>query len=104
MNNRIKELREREGLSQTQLAEKINASQQSISQWENHLKEVPMDIVVALSDYFHVTIDYLMCRTNQYCYDDKQFSELNQEIAQLSIRDQRLIKTLIKSMLEENKK
>ena len=99
MNNRIKELREREGLSQTQLAEKINASQQSISQWENH-----MDIAVALSDYFHVTIDYLMCRTNQYCYDDKQFSELNQEIAQLSIRDQRLIKTLIKSMLEENKK
>ena len=68
MNNRIKELREREGLSQTQLAEKINASQQSISQWENHLKEVPMDIAVALSDYFHVTIDYLMCRTNQYCY------------------------------------
>lgn len=48
MNNRIKELREREGLSQTQLAEKINASQQSISQWENHLKEVPMDIAVAL--------------------------------------------------------
>ena len=41
-----------------------------------------MDIAVALSDYFHVTIDYLMCRTNQYCYDDKQFSELNQEIAQ----------------------
>ena len=45
-----------------------------------------------------------MCIRDRYCYDDKQFSELNQEIAQLSIRDQRLIKTLIKSMLEENKK
>ena len=42
-----------------------------------------MDIAVALSDYFHVTIDYLMCRTNQYCYDDKQFSELNQEIVSI---------------------
>lgn len=53
-------LRKKQGLSQEQLAESLNVSRQSISKWEGNVTYPEADKLVALSEYFQVSLDYLM--------------------------------------------
>ena len=57
---KLYELRKKHGLSQEQLAESLNVSRQSISKWEGNVNYPDSDKLIALSDYFHVSLDYLM--------------------------------------------
>ena len=57
---KLYELRKKHGLSQEQLAEVLNVSRQSISKWEGNVNYPDSDKLIALSDYFHVSLDYLM--------------------------------------------
>ncbi len=59
---RIKELREEVGLTQKQLAEAIGSMQRNVSNWEQGTVEPDLATVVALADYFHVTLDELFGR------------------------------------------
>ncbi len=57
---KIYELRKTNKLSQEQLAEKIGVSRQSISKWESGETSPELERVVALSEVFDVTTDYLL--------------------------------------------
>jgi len=59
---RIKEEREREGLSQKELAVKIGVKQNTISQYEKNVKRPSYEILVLLANYFGVSTDYLLGR------------------------------------------
>ncbi len=61
---RIKELREKEKLSQLQLAEKLNLTQQAISLYEKGEREPGIDLINQLADFFGVTTDYLLGKSN----------------------------------------
>lgn len=61
---RLKELRETRHLSQVRLALDLNLSQNSISRYENLEREAGYDILIMLADYFHVSLDYLLGRTD----------------------------------------
>ena len=58
----IKEQREKEGLSQKELAVKIGVKQNTISQYENNVKKPSYKTLVLLADYFEVSTDYLLGR------------------------------------------
>lgn len=58
--NRIKLLREELGLSQAEFANKIGLTQQSISLYEKEERKPSQDVLEALSDFFNVSIDYLL--------------------------------------------
>lgn len=58
--NRIAELRKRNNLSQTELAERLNIAQNTLSQYENELRTPSSRIVLYLADLFGVTPNYLM--------------------------------------------
>ena len=60
LGEKLYELRKKHGLSQEQLAEALNVSRQSISKWEGNINYPDSDKLIALSDYFHVSLDYLM--------------------------------------------
>ncbi len=60
LGEKIYELRKTRGLSQEQLAEVLNVSRQSISKWEGNVTYPESDKLIALSDYFQVSLDYLM--------------------------------------------
>lgn len=65
MTFRLKELREARHLSQVRLAMELNLSQNSISQYENREREAGYETLVAMADYFQVSLDYLLGRTDQ---------------------------------------
>ena len=63
MNNyfseRLRELREENGIGQVELAEKLNVSKGIISLWENGLREPSMYCLISLAKFFNVSIDFL---------------------------------------------
>lgn len=65
MTFRLRELREAWHLSQVRLAMELNLSQNSISRYENREREAGYETLVAMADYFQVSLDYLLGRTDQ---------------------------------------
>lgn len=60
---RLKELREKSGISQLKLAMDLNMNQNSISRYENGVREADYATLIKFADYFNVSIDYLLERT-----------------------------------------
>ena len=60
MVKNLKILRVRAGLSQKQLADIVNVSQQSINKYENHDVEPNIETLSLLADFFETTIDYIV--------------------------------------------
>ncbi len=60
---RLRELRKKRGISQLKLALDLNMNQNSISRYENHEREMDYKTLTMLADYFDVSIDYLLGRT-----------------------------------------
>ena len=57
--NRIKELRKIAGISQTELAKAVGATQRNISYWESNV-EINASYAAKIANYFDVSIDYLL--------------------------------------------
>lgn len=64
-NNKIAELRKERGLSQRQLATKLNTSQANLSRWEQGLNEPSIIECWKIADFFDVSIDVL-CGRKEY--------------------------------------
>lgn len=58
---RLKELREEHGLSQSQLSRELGGkiTQVAITLWENKKRTPSLDYVIILAQYFGVTLDYI---------------------------------------------
>ena len=61
---RLKELRESRGISQVRLAIELDLHENTISRYENGVREADYKTLIAIADYFNVSIDYLLGRTN----------------------------------------
>lgn len=61
---KIQQLRKSNGLSQEQLAEKLNVSRQAISKWESGASFPDVEKIVLISELFQVSTDYLMKNEN----------------------------------------
>ena len=62
---RIKDLREDRDLTQKQLAEYLNIKQNTYSQYENCLRQLPLDALVKLAKYYNTSADYILELTNE---------------------------------------
>lgn len=60
LGNRIKELREKNNISQEKMSLDINVSRQTISKWENDTALPDSNNISVLCEYFNVTADYLL--------------------------------------------
>ncbi|MCI7804679.1 MAG: helix-turn-helix domain-containing protein [Oscillospiraceae bacterium] len=61
---RLKYLREQKGITQLKLAMDLNLNQNSISRYEKGVREADYKTLIMLADYFNVSIDYLLERTD----------------------------------------
>lgn len=113
LDNRIRELRQERGLRQTDLANMINVSQQTISRIENGKNCLPADILVDLSRLFHVSADYILKLSDSRITEEYRI-EIEKNIGQrmdaflayasLNRTNQELIYILIKRLQEQQNK
>ncbi|MBE6712042.1 MAG: helix-turn-helix transcriptional regulator [Ruminococcaceae bacterium] len=61
---RIKELRKQKGISQLKLAMDLHTNQNTISRYETGKREPGIEELIRLAEYFEVSIDYLVGRTD----------------------------------------
>lgn len=64
MNLRIKDLREDKDLTQKQVADFLICDQSLYSKYERGERPLPLELAVKLADFYGVSVDYLLCRTN----------------------------------------
>ena len=65
MNLRIRDLREDADLTQKQIAEILLCDQSLYSKYERGERVLPLDLAVKLADYYQVSLDYLVGRSNK---------------------------------------
>lgn len=80
---RLKFLRTEKGLTQQKLAIDFNIEQSAISAYENKVRTPDIEIIEIICDYFDVSIDYLVGRSDIRNYPTKDFS--NREINHISL-------------------
>lgn len=61
---RLREIRKEKGISQLKLAMELNTNQNTISRYETGDREPGINELIRIADYFNVSIDYLLERTD----------------------------------------
>ena len=64
LNIRIKELRTSHGLTQVEFAKQLAVSKQAVSNWENNNIQPSIDMLLKIADFFGVSTDFLLGRSN----------------------------------------
>ena len=60
MYRRIRDLRQDHDLTQKQMAKILNCSQQVYSNYELGQRDIPTEVLIALSKYYKVSVDYIL--------------------------------------------
>lgn len=64
MQNRLRQLRIARGYTQLKVAMDLSLSQNAISRYETGEREAGYALLILLADYYHVSIDYILMRTD----------------------------------------
>ncbi len=89
---RLRELRESRGLKQTAFAKAFGVAQNTVSNWENGNRILDVDTAAKIADFFNVSVDFLLNRTN----NPKQQASLD------NIDEERLDEELIDALCKLN--
>ncbi len=73
MLSRIKELRTEQNLSLRELASKLGISYTSLGKYERNEQQPSFETLEKIADYFQVSIDYLLGRSDNRTYDNLVF-------------------------------
>ncbi len=61
---RLRNLREDGDIKQKDLAEYLHITQNTYSQYENGQRQIPINMLILLADYYGVSVDYILERTS----------------------------------------
>ena len=78
-NTRLLELREYNFLHQKDIAQILNIDRSTYSAWETNLKIIPLKHLNTLSNYYNISIDYILGLTNKKI-KYKKLNELDKKI------------------------
>ena len=62
---RIGDLRNDKDIKQTEIAAYLNIRQSTYSDYENGKINIPIETLIRIADFYHVSLDYLVGRTDQ---------------------------------------
>ena len=96
--NRISNLRKQANLSQNDLGKIIGVAQNTLSQWENGLREPDFDSVIKISEYFNVSTDYLLGKEED---TPDELIVLNRIVRKLSKSNRKKLVEIAKMMFAE---
>ena len=75
----LRELRTEKGLTQEQLAEKLNVSGRTVSRWENGNNMPDLSIIVELADFYDIDIRELL-------NGERKSEEMNEELKETTLK------------------
>lgn len=91
----LKELRKEKGLTQEQLAEKINVSRRTVSRWETGNNLPDLDVLIEMADYYEVDLRELLDGERKSEEMNKEMEETVLKVADYSNEEKnRLMKNL----------
>ena len=94
--DRLKFLREENKLTQLELAQKFNITSQTISQYERGLRTPDFTLLDNLANYFEVSADYLLGRTDIRNYEENTMAaHMDDRTGQLSEESQKKLNEYI---------
>ena len=64
MDNRLRQLRKSKGYTQVRVQMETGIEQALLSKYEKAERVPPTETLVKLADYYNVSVDYLLCRTD----------------------------------------
>ena len=64
MYHRIRDLREDSDLSQREIADALNCSQQAYSNYELGQRDIPTATLIQLAQFYQTSVDYILSLTN----------------------------------------
>ena len=91
ISERIKELREKQNLTQSGLAKKLNMTRSAVNAWEMGISVPNVEKLVELSSLFNVSVDYLLGINNSF----------NINISNLSEEEKKLVLNLVNILSEK---
>lgn len=109
--NRIKILREEVGMTQQELADKLDGAKSTVAMYEKGDRKPSLEILVKLSEIFDCSIDYILCKT-----DIRNLNQQNDPLGLAKIgfnmkdytppteMQKEQIKSLIEVIMRDNKK
>lgn len=116
---RIKQLRKKKGISQSELAEVIGVKNNTVSTWERGTRKPDFEALNLLSDYFEVSFEYILgssdkeetrVKPTQDEFDQLALSALADELydnvkkyCRLSTKSQKMIDALINATYQMEK-
>lgn len=65
MKLRIRDLREDRDMKQKEVAAYLMCDQSLYSKYEREERPLPLELACKLADFYNVSVDYLVCRTNE---------------------------------------
>lgn len=89
LSEKLYALRKKCGLSQEQLADKLDVSRQSVSKWESGISVPESEKLIAISNYFGVSLDYLMKEHNEQSQPpaESAFQNARQSLAESTVQN-----------------
>ncbi len=57
---KLKELREEKGVSQQEIAKYLNIKQNTYSQYETGKRQLPIETLIKIAEYYKTTTDYIL--------------------------------------------
>ena len=73
-SERLKNLRKSKKIKQSELAKILNVGRSTVSMWETGMNVPSIDVADKIADLFNVSVDYLLGRTDNPSYEDKDFN------------------------------
>lgn len=110
--NRLKLLREEKGLYQADIAKVLGTSITAVTYYENEKRDIPTEVLKKLSDFFNVSIDYILGKSD--IRNPEQTEVINEELLKVGFdmkdynppteKQKEQIKALLEVILKDNKK
>jgi len=102
-STRVKELREKAGLSMDQMAKQLGVTKSRINMWENNGTVPRMNVLVELAKFFSVTTDYLLGNdeAKNLSLENARLSSLQRNLGKLSEADLEKAEGMLKAVFME---
>ena len=99
IGNKINQLRKLSGMTQEQLAEKLNVSRQTISKWESDSTSPDLESIVKISRIFHVSLDDLLKEGEAGAANKTDEQITSEDLMKINLHNRKMTLLLISGLI-----